>query len=416
MKKMTQEKLDKLIKEHDKGGAFARQITAHQTCWDSGIKILRGCGHMNVPKFKVEIEVLADEKIKKLQSYYPSLEWLAYLVGKIDHEKQYVLVEDLVIPDSQRVTGANVYDVEYGWSDGKAIIGVIHSHHSMGAFFSGTDDAYINQNHDVSIVVSTNQSSPIKGQVRIKTPCDAYVLAEDLEFSIKYPKVLDEKKFEKEFTSKIKSNTPTYGYRGGNFLSRGFGRVGKKKTTKSEEEKLRVELRKFYANEDVEEFIANGTAVQELREVSDLVVVPSNEFEFNGEDGVIPWWDKVEDDEWDANGQNGMHQTSFGVPVNVEDKDHQIWDLDEEDITVESEKEDGSVESVDIENNSKTKTPLYMWLEENHPKLLVECEEYITTHPDSYLVTACSTLDQVVHDEWINSIEVENEPIKEVLH
>jgi len=211
-KPMTDDEFEKLMKEHDKGGAFKKSVVASQSCWDSGIKIIKNCGHMDIPKFHVKFKQLADEKIKKLQSYYSCLEWLAYLEGEIDRENKIVTVEDLVIPDSQQVTGVNVYNVEYSWNQGRKIIGVIHSHHNMGAFFSGTDDAYINQNHDVSIVVSTNQRSPIKGQVRVKTPCNSYVLAEDLTFTVERENILDEKEFENEFTNKINKYSPPVTY------------------------------------------------------------------------------------------------------------------------------------------------------------------------------------------------------------
>lgn len=352
MKAMTDVEMDRLIKEHNKGGAFAKQITQAQVCWDSGIKVIKGCGHMNVPKYHVDFEILADEKIKKLQKHYPSLEWLAYLVGKVDHKTNHVLVEDIVIPDSQRVTGANVYDVEYGWNEGKAIIGVIHSHHGMGAFFSGTDDEYINQNHDVSIVVSTNQGSPIKGQVRIKTPCDSYILAEDLTFSVNYPKLLDEDEFEKEFTSKISS----YSHR--TPIGTGLiGRVIKSGTTilnrgnfvpstptlpvvidpytPEKELELRAGLARYYSAEEIDDFVFNGEAEEELTSIKELVDlgVDLAEIDDIADDGNFLMTDtEWEVDDYDVNSQDGLHQTSFGVPIGTNEDN--VWDLEDSDIVV----------------------------------------------------------------------------------
>ena len=339
LKPLTEIELSDLIAQHNKGGAFARQITAAQTCWDSGIEIIKGCGHMKQPKYHVKFEPLADEKIKKLQKYFPSLEWLAYLVGKVDHKSQQVLVEDLVIPDSQQVTSGNVYDVEYGWNEGKAIIGVIHSHHGMGAFFSGTDDAYINQNHDVSIVVSTSKTAPIKGQVRIKTPCDSYVLAEDLTFSVEHPTVLDETEFEKEFTSKINS----YAYRPpiGNGLVRRVIKTGANLLNgvtalpllpidgyydKAEEEKLRLGLKKYYTEEEVDELIANGEAEEELRMVMGLVDAG---VDLAMVDDLTQY--QMSDSEWEGDGQTGFHQLPNSL-LEVSMDDDTIWDLTEDDV------------------------------------------------------------------------------------
>jgi hypothetical protein len=228
-KELSEDEFAEIMEAHNQGGAFKQASAVRQTCWDAGIEILSNCGKMTVPQYHIEFSLAAHQKITCLKKSYPSLEWLAYLVGVVNHDEHKVTVEDLVLPDSQQVTGASVYNVEYTWPvlpDGKNICGVIHSHHSMGAFFSGTDDAYINQNHDVSIVVATAKGREIKSQVRIKTPCDAYVLAEDITYSVKYPQVLDEEAFEAEFKAKISSYTPVIPYTGGydymgNFL-RGY--------------------------------------------------------------------------------------------------------------------------------------------------------------------------------------------------
>lgn len=340
LKPMTDEEFENLKAKHDKGGAFAKQIQVKQECWDSGIEILPTCGHMKVPKYNVEFEILADEKIKKLQDYYPSLEWLAYLEGEVDHDKHHVLVKDIVIPDSQQTTGVNVYNVEYSWNEGRKIIGVIHSHHSMGAFFSGTDDAYINQNHDVSIVVSTSERSPIKGQVRMKTRCGAYILAEDLDFSVKREKVLDEKEFEKEFVSKIVSPVsrtfvrPTviqkpHHVSGESIVQLPLPGLEEEINiySKEKEEELREGLSVYYSDEEIDEFIMNGDAEEELDVLTQLaetgIPILLKEDEIVGEDDFT-----ITDEEWEEEGwsteesnddteelgeQTGLHQVSLGI-------------------------------------------------------------------------------------------------------
>lgn len=358
---LNEAEIAELMKEHDKGGAFKKNAGG-QGCWDAGIEILPSCGHMTIPKFHIYIEPLADQKIKKLQSYYKSLEWLMYLVGTVDHEAHTVTVTDLVLPDSQQVTGVSVYNVEYDWpvlEDGKSICGVIHSHHSMGAFFSGTDDAYINQNHDVSIVVATNPNSPIKGQVRTKTPCNAYVLSENVTFSIKYPQVLDEEEFEKQFTAKIKTYTPVvytypqnYGRGMGNFSrgyyegSRGRGSGNPNRTAQhipsanqlnfldlgydTEEDEMfpnpftmsdsqaKLELLKYYSAEEVEEFAENCELQDELMIVQDLIKAGYS-FEGNVEDY---------DPNRDVNAQTGRSQVASGVALRDQGNEENVWELD----------------------------------------------------------------------------------------
>ncbi len=348
---LSEEEIEKAKREHDKGGAF-KEVAARQNCWDSGIEILPSCGHMNIPAYHIQFNLLAHQKINKLKAYYPSLEWLAYLVGEVDHENHVVAVEDLVIPDSQQVTTASVYNVEYTWSalpDNKHIIGVIHSHHSMGAFFSGTDDAYINQNHDVSIVVATAKGREIKSQVRVKTPCNSYVLAEDITYSVKYPQVMDEKEFEKEFSSKINTYTPVVDYIGGmgRYLggSKGnhYGRYsgnpprgyqmdlyeGYDTTVWGDIEDdfeddfedpfsmtvddLRDYLSDYYDDDEVEEFINEDTAADELSIIQDLI-----------KKGI-----EVPKTSTDLDRQSGIANVSRGVPLKDQENDGSVWTTDD---------------------------------------------------------------------------------------
>lgn len=214
-KDMSDAEFNALVAKHDREGGALAQAGARQAqgCWDSGIKIIQNCGHMTIPEYLIRFSQLAHEKIECLKRSYPSLEWLAYLEGKVDHETREVVVEDLIIPDSQVVTGGHVGEVEYGWNEGKQICGVIHSHNTMGAFFSGTDDAYINQNHDVSVCVSTARGREICAQVRVKTPCGSYIINSNIRFKVDYTSTLDEKAFVKEFSPKIR--TPRVIFSGG---------------------------------------------------------------------------------------------------------------------------------------------------------------------------------------------------------
>jgi len=337
---LSDEEVTNLIEQHNKGGAFAKQINESQSCWDAGIVVRKGCSHMNKPTYQIHFTNIADEKIKRLQGYYPSLEWLMYLEGSVDHESQSIVVEDLVIPDKQYVTGVNVNSVEYTWAEGRDIIGVIHSHHSMGAFFSGTDDAYINQNHDVSIVVSTSPRSPILGQVRLKAPCDDYVLCEGPNVIFNYPvkvedsleKVMEE--FEQEFSSKIHTFTyqqfsfgigrgirsmgsnmvnslignqnPETGYYDPNDPYDGFVFEDEdppiQESSGMTDVEISNELLKYYSAEEVSDFMRTGEGENELLIINQLLkedIQVFEVFEVTEEDDDVVWVDQdgnVEED------------------------------------------------------------------------------------------------------------------------
>jgi hypothetical protein len=120
---------------------------------------------------EVKVRPIVRAKIEALMKKYTSREWLSYLIQKIDCDDPY-LVEDTVVPE-QVATSGSVDDIviqEGLVPEGYKMIGVMHSHHNMNIGFSGTDDNWINQNHDISILVSHKE---ISGQVRFNTPCGA---------------------------------------------------------------------------------------------------------------------------------------------------------------------------------------------------------------------------------------------------
>jgi len=167
------EELNNGISEQDVDiamGNFINTITAptiepKPDFWETDIEVIESCGV--APKsIQVSLEPLVVGKIDALMNKYTRMEWLAYLVG----DKETNNITDIVIPE-QIVTPVNVFVQDH--VEG-AIIGVIHSHHDMGNNFSHTDDEYINANHDISLCVS---KSGINGQVRVKTECNRYILA-----------------------------------------------------------------------------------------------------------------------------------------------------------------------------------------------------------------------------------------------
>ncbi len=119
--------------------------------WQSGQVIVSNC---EVEKGQTKIVVMipaAYMKIRRLMDKFPSDEWLAFLVGS-ETEAGYI-IKDIRIP--KQVIQAATVDVDAeDATDLSDVIGTIHSHHTMGAFFSSTDNEHIAPNHPVSIVVS----------------------------------------------------------------------------------------------------------------------------------------------------------------------------------------------------------------------------------------------------------------------
>lgn len=157
----------------------------------------------------VHISAIARKKINLFMKWAGSQEWLAYLQGEfIDQSTVYV--RDIVLP-TQNASATLVSNVKVEEYTG--IVGVIHSHHDMGhgssdaPGFSGHDEAFINSNHNVSLLVAKDG---IAGHIRVKTPCGAFLR---VNAAIKHMDevVIDEKKLEDEFTGNIQFGNRHYG-------------------------------------------------------------------------------------------------------------------------------------------------------------------------------------------------------------
>lgn len=137
--------------------------------WEVEIDCVEACSKAP-DTITIWFQPLAKRKVDTLMKEYKNIEWLAYLLGP----KGTRDVEDIYIPD-QSISTARVDDIECDEFNNLSVIGVIHSHHTMGHSFSSTDHDYINGNHDISIVIS---NSGLAGQFRYKTPCGAYKIVE----------------------------------------------------------------------------------------------------------------------------------------------------------------------------------------------------------------------------------------------
>ena len=106
-----------------------------------------------------------------------SIEWMVLLLGERSADGFHVKVTDFRVP-KQRRSGADVKMAEPMEGDGStvddAVVGVLHSHHRMGAFFSGTDNTELNPFFKSSIVVAQAKTAlgfAYKAEMKVILPC-----------------------------------------------------------------------------------------------------------------------------------------------------------------------------------------------------------------------------------------------------
>jgi len=115
------------------------------------------------------LEPTARQKIQLLMGEYPNQEWLAYLKGRIS-EGGSIFVEDISVPPHKEASRASAEAMPFHIP--KDCVGIIHSHHTMGAFHSGTDQAYVDKNFPVSITVArSNGNLTYDAVCYSRTPC-----------------------------------------------------------------------------------------------------------------------------------------------------------------------------------------------------------------------------------------------------
>lgn len=99
----------------------------------------------------VFIESVPRHKMLLLMEKYPHQEWLGYMVGRVSESENF-FIEDLVIPPHAEASSGSAEAEPFHIPDN--CVGIVHSHHSMGAFHSGTDQSYVDKNFPVSITVA----------------------------------------------------------------------------------------------------------------------------------------------------------------------------------------------------------------------------------------------------------------------
>lgn len=83
----------------------------------------------------------------------PGQEWLVFMHGRREKGGLVYVVDRFSVPQKQRRHSSEVDIPQMAYDDD--LIGPIHSHHSMGAFMSGTDKTKLNPRFDISIVISS---------------------------------------------------------------------------------------------------------------------------------------------------------------------------------------------------------------------------------------------------------------------
>lgn len=130
------------------------------------------------------IEAKPRHKIGLLMEAYPHQEWLAYLVGRRGKaDGVNIFVEDISVPPHANAGGASAEAEPFHIPE--ACVGMIHSHHHMGAFHSGTDQAYVDRNFPVSITVAFNGGGELVYDAVSyqETPCHKALM---LKCTVKY--------------------------------------------------------------------------------------------------------------------------------------------------------------------------------------------------------------------------------------
>lgn len=106
-------------------------------------------------------------------------EWLVFLHGQREEGGLIYLVDGITVPPGQKRHSSEVELPET--REEADLIGVLHSHHSMGAFFSGTDKTKLNPKYDLSIVISSRLDKDehkvlgfsYEAEGGVKLPCGA---------------------------------------------------------------------------------------------------------------------------------------------------------------------------------------------------------------------------------------------------
>jgi len=180
----------------------------------------------------IYLEPVAKRKIELLMDAHPHQEWLGYLIGEASGEKSF-FIRDLAIPPHEEASGVIAKAEPFHIPEN--CIGVIHSHHGMGAFHSSTDQEYVDKNFPASITVARKASNLEYDAVCYgSAPCGRPTLDKGTVKCVQPEPLFDEKAFlasSRENIDKSKKLITTdelFAYslpQGGNYVVDSTGRV-----------------------------------------------------------------------------------------------------------------------------------------------------------------------------------------------
>ena len=211
-----------------KGNITHKQTQNEDDYWEVEMEMVHSCSKVQ-SDVNVLIEKNTKRKIKLFMQWAGSREWLGYLIGKFKDDSY--TITDIFLPD-QRTSAALVDKVEAVNYNQFKVVGVIHSHHDMGAgdennpSFSSHDESFINGNHNLSLLAGRDRKTKgfkIVGIARVKTPCGSLMT---VKANVKYAKdglSEEEQSLKNEFFKKTQTKTHVVRtYRAG---QNGFGYV-----------------------------------------------------------------------------------------------------------------------------------------------------------------------------------------------
>lgn len=180
-----------------------------QTGWKVKSKKVESVSCSLVERALVFLEVTPRQKIELLMGEYKYREWLGYLVGEKTEDNVF-FIEDLAIPPHRDSLAASAEAEPFNIPD--RCVGIIHSHHRMGAFHSGIDDEYVDKNFPVSITVAMDIDGGLKYDVVsfVTTECGRFV---KVDGEVKYVApdfAFDEEEFMKEAKGNIDKGIRVY--------------------------------------------------------------------------------------------------------------------------------------------------------------------------------------------------------------
>jgi hypothetical protein len=153
------------------------------SCWKTETPRVTACSRVPAEKPNLKIPWRIHSKIAELSAHLSALEWGGYLVGKVTETGDYV-VTDLLIPEQEVGMASFIVTKPLNHPD---IIGTVHSHNTMGAFLSTTDETHIGGNHVVTLVYSTRGAGEYKAQFKCTLECGASMLV-DANVTLEIPR------------------------------------------------------------------------------------------------------------------------------------------------------------------------------------------------------------------------------------